>query len=291
MSCQSTPPSPASLRENLRTIERRYHLRLSVAAGLAVESSISNKLDPCLSGHVSESMAELGKDGSSDDEVYNNVDLISESDEGDPAVEEVEERDIIESEEGRARRVPLTPGSPSSADVAGDAGDEWEGFDIDQHGETGHSDLALTHMNPHFADEMEMFHAASAYDRAASTPVSESKRVRFQIDSDVAHSNSSSSSSDSNRGRFQSLFMQQDQLDPQFRHLIENDQDDEEDSSDESGSEGGQWKDQYHDDLGLGVDLEDDSRSEMSQGSLSGYESESCRRIIAGSACSLQAPW
>ena len=60
--------------------------------------------------------------GDSDSDVYNHVDLISESEEGEPNVEQVEERNIIESEEARDLNT-------TSANI--EASNGWEGFELD----------------------------------------------------------------------------------------------------------------------------------------------------------------
>lgn len=73
----------------------------------------------------------------SDDEVYNGVDDISDSDAGEPEVERLEESDIIRSEEAHGSGKPATFSGPTS-----DASDIWEGFDLEE---------------PFFATEMPFF--------------------------------------------------------------------------------------------------------------------------------------
>ena len=67
------------------------------------------------------------EDHDSDDEAYNGVDDISDSDEDEPDMEKLEEKNIIESEEGeRISRVVTT-----TSGRANETSDIWEGFDID----------------------------------------------------------------------------------------------------------------------------------------------------------------
>ena len=108
--------------------------------------------------------------GDSDDDVYNRVDMISDSEEDDPKVEHVEERNIIESEETKGiNNVP--------ADI--EASDGWEGLELEdipffdqQYGRTGSSILD---------DELELFQSASIVDDvplpSPSTP--SPRRARF----------------------------------------------------------------------------------------------------------------
>jgi len=62
----------------------------------------------------------------SDDEAYNGVDEISDSDADEPGVERLEEQDIIASEEDNGSSRPATFSGPVS-----EASDIWEGFDLD----------------------------------------------------------------------------------------------------------------------------------------------------------------
>lgn len=113
----------------------------------------------------------------SDDDVYNRVDLISDSEEDEPNVEKLEERNIIESEE--AYDVNTTPPSFETSDG-------WEGFELEdglflddvpffdeQYGRTDSNILD---------SEMELFQSASIFDGFPSpTPPSPSpRRVRFK---------------------------------------------------------------------------------------------------------------
>ena len=78
--------------------------------------------NPSTSKSKSKIIKASGTAGDSDDDVYNRVDLISDSGEDEPNLEQLEERNIIESEE--ADNVNTTPASV-------EASDGWEGFEID----------------------------------------------------------------------------------------------------------------------------------------------------------------
>lgn len=115
--------------------------------------------------------------GDSDSDVYNHVDLISESEADEPNVEQVEERKIIESEE--AHDLNTTP-----ANV--EASDGWEGFELDdgffpanipffdeQYDRTDRSILE---------SEMALFQSANIFDElpSPSPPSPSPRRVRFK---------------------------------------------------------------------------------------------------------------
>lgn len=114
----------------------------------------------------------------SDDDVYNRVDLISDSDEDEPNVEQLEERNIIESEEAEV---------PKIAPAHLEAFDGWEGFELE--------DGLLLEDVPFFDErygptdsnildsEMELFQSASIFDGFPSPPEpspSPTRRVRFK---------------------------------------------------------------------------------------------------------------
>ena len=115
--------------------------------------------------------------GDSDDDVYNRVDLISDSEEDEPKVEHVEERNIIESEE--------TDGL-NNVPANFEASDGWEGLELDdglfledfpffdeQYGRTDSTILD---------GELELFQSASIVDEAPlpSPSSSSPRRVRFK---------------------------------------------------------------------------------------------------------------
>lgn len=113
----------------------------------------------------------------SDDDVYNRVDLISDSEGDEPNVEQLEERNIIESEE--ADNLNAAPAYP-------EASDGWEGFELEdglfledapffdeQYGRTDSNILDR---------EMELFQSASIFDEFPSPPppAPSPRRVRFK---------------------------------------------------------------------------------------------------------------
>ena len=115
--------------------------------------------------------------GDSDDDVYNRVDLISDSEEDEPNVEQVEERNIIESEEAD---------DLNTAPAKSEALDGWEGFELDdglfledvpffdeQYGRTDSNILD---------SELELFQSASIFDQfpLPSPPSPSPRRVRFK---------------------------------------------------------------------------------------------------------------
>lgn len=211
----------------------------------------------------------------SDDEVYNDVDLISDSDDADPdTVERAEEQNIIGSEEENdvgLREVTSVTGSDVHDHGQGEDPSDWEGFgmdDADPH----------AHMNSYFESEMDVGNAAGALDpvldRAASEVVSEGKRVRFH--EEVLYSASISSVVDSSDDgeHYGGLFVQQDELHPRFRSLIENDRDDDMGPFMAAGHYAQRhWTNGRSNHHGLDIDMEEDGASECSEGSSSGYES------------------
>ena len=223
-------------------------------------------------------MAEPLNDGSSDDdEVYNDVDLISESDGDEPAIEQVEEQMIIGSEEGEDVLGDVVSGTRSESSSAAEEGSDWSGGGLEDllpRGSSPFFDVAYAHLNPYFANEMEVINVATASDRAACRAASESKRVRFQ--EDLIKTDVSSSILPSEDGHpFTDLFVQQDQLNPHFRSLIENDQDEDTGSSvssDDPGPFAGDERSMNEHDTGFGS--EDEARPGSSEGSSSGYECE-----------------
>ena len=138
--------------------------------------------------------------GDSDDDVYNRVDLISDSEEDDPNVEQVEERNIIESEEADDLNT-----APAKSEVS----DGWEGFELDdglfledvpffdeQYGRTDSNILD---------SELELFQSASIFDQlpSPSPPSPSLRRVRFK---EPIPQSSNDSDLDSDSGDINVLF-------------------------------------------------------------------------------------
>ena len=151
----------------------------------------------------------------SDDDDYNGVDLISDSEEEEPQVEQIEEQQIIDSEEENC---------PSPGSLAGV--DEWNSIEFD--GSLFPTDV------PFFDDQM--IHASAALmatdidftlmARHGSSPSPPpARRVRFVDDVRRGSTDSSSTATGDGPEMFQDPFMSQDALDPSFRSMIENDND------------------------------------------------------------------
>ena len=114
----------------------------------------------------------------SDDDVYNRVDLISDSEEDEPNFEQLEERNIIESEEAEI---------PNNTPAYLEASDGWEGFELedgllledvpffDERNGPTHSNI--------LDSEMELFQSASIFEGFPSPPQPSpfpTRRVRFK---------------------------------------------------------------------------------------------------------------
>ena len=201
----------------------------------------------------------------SDDEVYNAVDLISDSDEEEPDLEQMEEKMIIDSEEehvgGLVPRVhPTSPPSTSTED--------WQGFDLVD--DTFFSDVPFFDEEIRRTDLIDLYHDATPIHSRDSPSPQTIRRVRFA--DDVSHSSTSRTASlaSVDNDIFPDLFMHQDSLDPSFRRLIENDFDEEAQSL--TDGEGSYWDLEDNEDFELEKHgLKDDSTS--NGGSSSGYES------------------
>ncbi len=115
--------------------------------------------------------------GDSDDDIYNRVDLISDSEQDEGSLEQLEERNIIESEEANEF---------NTAAASFEASDGWEGFALDdglfledapffdqQHGRIDSNMLD---------SEIELFQSANIFDEvpSPSLPSPSPRRVRFK---------------------------------------------------------------------------------------------------------------
>ena len=209
--------------------------------------------------------------GDSDDEEYNAVDFISDSEEEEPSVEQLEEKMIIDSEEANEsdEKTPGPSAPPSVSSI------EWEGFDLDDGiflGDIPFFDDEIGRTEPNvLGSEIDLYGIDAIY-TGEPLPSPTPRRVRF-ADAEQHHSSSSSNhTSDAEEDAFPDLFLQQDSLDPHFRLLIENDND-AGDGNIVSDGEGSCWDFDEHENFefekhGLG------ESSGSSCGSSSGYESE-----------------
>lgn len=209
--------------------------------------------------------------GDSDDEEYTAVDFISDSDEEEPSVEELEEKMIIASEEGNEtdEKTPGPSAPPSVSSV------EWEGFDLDDSiflADVPFFDDEIERTEPNVpGTEIDIYNFDALYTREL-LPSPTPRRVRF-VDAEQHHSSSSSTrTSDAEDDAFPDLFLQQDSLDPHFRLMIENDND-AGDGNIVSDGEGSCWDFDERENFELEKHGLDES-SGSSCGSSSGYESE-----------------
>lgn len=180
-----------------------------------------------------------------DDDNYDDVDLISESDADDDDIELVEENEIIQSEEDHTHEVTSMP-EMGNENVFNAFPEEFEGF-----GSDGAHEIEFTAEVP------------------IILPKSSTRRVRW-ADNLVSASDESASPTDAENILFPQVFLQQSSLDPEFRMLIENEKDDE-----ISASEGELQQASAMLDLGNPFDVTDDL---FGAGSTSGYESRSSTR-------------
>ena len=209
----------------------------------------------------------------SDDEDYNAVDLISDSDEEEPTVEKIEERMIIDSEEENDAVCVTRADRSRSSSVSSDG---WQGFDLE--GGLFLSDMPFFDEQmgrlraDNLASEVELYNGNSLIELDHSPTPLHTRRVRF-ADEDIipTYDDSTSTNSDADDDVFPDLFLQQDSLDPTFRKLIENDND--EDTNPMMDGEGSHWNMNGNTGLRLVEHGCDNGNSSDSCGSSSGYES------------------
>ena len=106
----------------------------------------------------------LGEGYESDDAVYDNVDLVSDSDEDDENIEKMEELDILDSE-GRSA---MSRVHTFTADLLGDRVSSWSGFDFDD-------EMLL--LDAQYVDAVK---EDDDNQRAHSQPETAARRVRFR---------------------------------------------------------------------------------------------------------------
>ena len=206
----------------------------------------------------------------SDDEDYDGVDLISDSDEEEPTLEKFEEQMIIESEEENVEDyVPrFMPGASPSASFTG-----WQDFALDEGlflSDVPFFQEQTEHADPQaFANAMDIFSEISLGSHRSSPSPPPPRRVRFADDVLRGSDGMLSPASSANNDIFPDLFMPQDTLDPTFRLLIENDNCDDVQSL--TDGERSYWDFEHNDDFDLEKCGLQDSSSEC--GSSSGYES------------------
>ena len=199
-----------------------------------------------------------------DDDSYDAVDLISESDDEDD-IEREEEKVIIDSEEERSKTKTDKRHRSRSASA-----EFWGGFSPDAAPEDAPFFDEHFGRTEHYS-EFELYSPSQLDDEKALPEAQNSQKRRVRFAEDIPRSSSSSftsTTSEVDTNLFPDLFLQQDKLDPAFRQMIENDDGGEKSMSD---GEGSYWDLDHNDDFELEKHgLEDESSG--SEGSSSGYE-------------------
>lgn len=119
----------------------------------------------------------------SDDEDYAGVDLISDSEEEGPGVEQLEGKMIIESIDTEEENGLFEGGSMFPPLQSGSSDEVWEGFDLDDgllFSDAPFFDDQVSHDDPSvLADEIDMFNSAAFLDNVSLSVFPETRRVRF----------------------------------------------------------------------------------------------------------------
>lgn len=122
------------------------------------------------------------EDGS-DDEDYAGVDLISDSEEEEPGVEQLEEKIIIDSIDTEEENGLLEGGSMFPPLRSGSSDEVWEGFDLDDgllfSGAPFFDDQVSQDDSSFLANEIDMFNSAAFLDNVPLSVFPETRRVRF----------------------------------------------------------------------------------------------------------------
>lgn len=119
----------------------------------------------------------------SDDEDYAGVDLISDSEEEEPGVEQLEEKMIIDSIDTEEENGLFEGGSMFPPLRSGSSDEVWEGFDLDDgllFSDAPFFDDQVSHDETNFlANEIDMFNSAAFLDNVPLSVFPETRRVRF----------------------------------------------------------------------------------------------------------------
>lgn len=119
----------------------------------------------------------------SDDEDYAGVDLISDSEEEEPGVEQLEEKMIIDSIDTEEENGLFEGGSMFPPLRSGSSDEVWEGFDLDDgllFSNAPFFDDQVSRDDPSvLADEIDMFNSAAFLDDVPLSVFPETRRVRF----------------------------------------------------------------------------------------------------------------
>lgn len=119
----------------------------------------------------------------SDDEDYAGVDLISDSEEEEPGVEQLEEKMIIDSIDTEEENGLFEGGSMFPPLRSGSSDEVWEGFDLDDgllFSDAPFFDDQVSHDETSIlANEIDMFNSAAFLDNVPLSVFPETRRVRF----------------------------------------------------------------------------------------------------------------
>lgn len=118
----------------------------------------------------------------SDDEDYAGVDLISDSDEEEPGVEQLEEKMIIDSIDTEEENCLFDGGSMFPPLRSGSSDEVWEGFDLHDGlflSDAPFFDDQIGHADPSSLNEIDMFNSATFLDNLPLSAFPETRRVRF----------------------------------------------------------------------------------------------------------------
>ncbi len=200
-------PSDAAIASNGVQTGRNFGMDLKHTAGTGEESKRSpdkarSKKQQACRRKASKSTGQINDEGaeSDDEDDYNGVDLISDSEEEEPTVEELEEKVIIESEEeydSNCRTPPVLPSISS---------DGWPGFDLEGDlflSDVPYFDEQIGRTDPSIlAEEIEIFNSTSFsqnfFDVQHPPRLPPPRRVRF---ADVPEpDNTSAVASETERG-------------------------------------------------------------------------------------------
>jgi hypothetical protein len=231
------------------------------------DEEVESSRRPIKSPRSRRTVDSLHSNMATDDDDYNGVDLISDSDEEEPKLEQLEERLIIDSEEENfddfLAHASLFKSPTSSSD-------DWDGFPMDGNllaDVKAFDEEIVRTQSLHITETFDSTPLARRQSFSTPTP---GRRVRFADDLPDLAGSMFATSSTTNSDFFPDLFMQQDSLDPDFRRMIENDLDEDGHSATDLGSPfQANFKHSHSQLQKSGVD--DDETSDG--GSSSGYES------------------
>ncbi|KAI9831550.1 MAG: hypothetical protein M1819_004780 [Sarea resinae] len=177
-----------------------------------------------------------------DDEAYQGVDLISDSD-NDSDVERLEEKVIIDSEEALKGGLATRGAHRQRRTSTSTASSDWGDFDLDGGlflDNVPFFDEQFGRFDFNVANDFDAMNAPTTSDGESGAGVA-SRRVRFQEEPREYSDSTSTVGSEEDESIFPDLFMQQERLGPGFRLVTDNDQDADDDGSTVTDGEGSYW--------------------------------------------------